>query len=321
MCIRDSAKTVNAGKGKGLYPSEGGYSTKQTIGAIYTMIGVTLFTWWGTYMSAEFKGAGQRKRQLSTMVGAGLGQGLLVFVGMVIFLHTVGYNFFASALSGNFSSGPVGSAGYAYFSALATGTTGVVTVLALTFIGWLLPGLYINQAMVQRGFFTWSFDRLAPRKLADVNPRTHTPIVAIVTTFVVGAAAAAWVVWDNNFFKIFAIMQVFAYIPIVFVGVSAMLIKRRRPDLYEGSAGQWRVAGIEILPVVGVLSILAGVFSLGLVYYFHVNLGLVGGYYTLTLLAPVIVLVAALVWYMAARSVGSREGVDLALAYKAIPPD
>ena len=313
--------TVNKAKGSGLLPSEGGWSTKETIGAIYTMIGVTLFTWWGTYMSAEFKGAGQRKRQISTMVGAGLGQGILLLISIYIFLHTVGYDFFTSALAGNFSAGPVGSAGYAYFSALATGTAGIVTILALTFIGWLLPGLYINQAMVQRGFFTWSFDNLAPSKLAEVNERSHTPVIAITVTFIVAVASAAWVVWDNNFFKTFAIMQVFAYIPIVMVGVSALVIKWRRPDLYNGSAAQWKVAGIEVLPVAGFLSICTGSFALALVYYFHENLGLTGGYYTLTILAPVIVLVAAAVWFLGARSIASGHGVDLDLAYKAIPPD
>jgi APA family basic amino acid/polyamine antiporter len=314
-------KTINAGKNSGLYPSHGGYSTKETIGAIYSMIGVTLFVWWGTYMSAEFKGAGQRRRQLTTMVGSGLGQGLIMLLALWIFLHTVGYDFFVSALAGNFTHGPVGSAGFAYFSALVAGSTGIVVVLALLFIGWLLPGLYINQAMVQRGFFTWSFDRLAPNRLASVNDRTHTPVTAIALTLLVGAGAAAWVVWDNNFFKIFAIMQVFAYIPIVFVGLSALLMKYRRPDLYEGSPAQWRLFGVEVLPVVGALAIVVGCFSLALVYWFHTNLGLLGGYYTATILAPVIVLVLAGIWYFGVRAFRLRQGIDISLTYHAIPPD
>jgi APA family basic amino acid/polyamine antiporter len=315
-------KTVAAGAGQGLYPSEGGYSTKETIGAVYSMIGVTLFTWWGTYMSAEFRGAGPRRRRRNTMVGAGLGQGLIVLVTMVIFLHTVGYNFFTSTLAGNFSgTGPVYSAGYAYFSALANGNTGIVIILGLTFIGWLLPGLYINQAMVQRGFFTWSFDRLAPSKLSDVNERYHTPLVAIVVTFVVGVAAAAWVSTDTKFFAKFAIMQVFAYIPIVLVGLSAVLMKSRRPDLYEGSAAQWKVGGIEMLPVCGAFSMFTGLFSMALVYYFHENLGLLHNYYYATILAPAIVLVVAAIWYTVAKSVVRGEGVNLDLTYRAIPPD
>ena len=127
-------------------------------------------------------------------------------------------------------------------------------MLALTFIGWLLPGLYINQAMVQRGFFTWSFDHLAPSKLAErqrplahAGGRDHRHVRRRRRLGGVGRL--------DNFFKAFAIMQVFAYIPIVFVGVSAFVIKRRRPDLYDGSAAQWRVGGIEVLPVVGLLSV------------------------------------------------------------------
>src|SRR5581483_2184401 len=80
-------KVVAAGHKAGLATSGAGYSTKNTVGAIYSMIGVTLFVWWGTYLASEFRGAGQRKRQLSTIVGAGVGQGLLVLLGIFIFLH------------------------------------------------------------------------------------------------------------------------------------------------------------------------------------------------------------------------------------------
>ena len=48
--------------------------------------------------------------------------------------------------------------------------------------------------MVQRGFFTWSFDGLAAVKLAEVNERSHTPVIAITVTFIVAVASAAWVV-------------------------------------------------------------------------------------------------------------------------------
>src|SRR5205814_1932386 len=150
--------------------------------------------------------------QLVTMLGAGLGQGLIVLLAMLIFLTTVGYNFFTSALAGNFSAGggTVGTAGYAYFSALVAHNTFFVSVLSLAFIGWWLPGLYINTAMCQRALLTWSFDGLTPKRAGDVNGRTHTPIVAILVTFVIAVPAAAWVAYSSNFFKIFAVMQLFA---------------------------------------------------------------------------------------------------------------
>ena len=116
-------------------------------------------------------------------------------------------------------------------------------------------------------------------------------------------------------------MQVFAYIPIVIVGISALLIKTspsRPVHRFGGAMDGRRRRGA---PLAGLLSILTGSFALALVYYFHENLGLTGGYYTATILAPVIVFVAAAVWYLVARGVASGQGVNLDLTYKAIPPD
>lgn len=317
-------KVVAAGHQAGLATGGVGHSTKSTVGAIYSMIGVTLFVWWGTYLSAEFRGAGQRKRQLTTMLGAGLGQGLLVLLGLFIFLRTVGHDFFASALAGNYSQGggTVGTAGYAYFSALVAGNTAAVIFLALLFIGWWLPLLNVNLAMTQRAVFTWSFDGLLPSSFGRVSARWHTPIAAIATSFVTGAGCAAWVAWGGpNFFKIFAIMQFFAYIPIVLFGLSALIMRRRRADLYVGSPAQWRIGGVDVLPLAGLGATLWGLFAIFLVFYFHKNLGLVGGYYTATYIAPFVVWAAAVLWWYTARTVRRREGIDLDLAYRAIPPD
>jgi basic amino acid/polyamine antiporter, APA family len=316
-------KTVAAAGKAGL---AGPFSGTSTLGAIYSFIGVTMFVWWSTYMSAEFRGANQRRRQLTAMVGAGLGQGLLLFVGMAIFLAAVGRVFFAGALSGAFTAGPVGSAGYAYFAAIASGSNFVAVILAIVFIGWLLPGLYINLAMAQRALLVWSFDGLLSPRASKVNDRTHTPVIAITISLVLAIAAAAWVSFSPNFFRAFAIMQLYAYIPIVLVGIAAVLMPSRRPDLFKGSPADWRPGGIPVLQVCGGLSALVGVFAIYLVIRFHTNLSLTndpGGfpYFTLTWLSPLIVMGIGGIWYYIARSVRRSQGVDLDLAYKQIPPD
>ncbi len=316
-------KTIAAANKAGL---GGGYDATQTLGAIYSFVGVTIFVWWSTYMSAEFRGANQRKRQFVSMVGAGLGQGTLLFIGMAIFLGSVGRVFFAGALTGSYTAGPVGSAGYAYFSALASASNVIAVILAIAFIGWLLPGLYINMAMCQRAILTWAFDGLIPQRAAAVNRRTHTPVFAIAATAVLAIAAAAWVAYSPNFFRAFAIMQLYAYVPIVLVGLAAVLMPIRRPDLFKGSAADWRVGGIPVLQTMGSVCAVVGVFAIYLVIRFHTNLGLVntpGGfpYFTFTWLSPLIVFVVGAAWYYIARAVRKSEGIDLDLAYKQIPPD
>ena len=157
------ASAVAAGAKQNLYPGGHGYSTSSTIGAIYLAAGVTIWTFWGTYLSSEFKGAGVRRRQMTTMVGTGVANTIGLILLLVVFTHTIGYNFFASSVAGNFhgvGNGAIGTAGYVYFGALVANNSIVVTLVALAFLGWWVPAIYINIAVPHRALLTWSLDGL-----------------------------------------------------------------------------------------------------------------------------------------------------------------
>jgi basic amino acid/polyamine antiporter, APA family len=313
-------KTVAAGAGSGLYPTHG-YSAKDTIGAVYYTLSNIVFCWVGAYTAAEFKGAGQRKRQLQTMLGAGVGQAVLVMIAAAIFLSTVGYDFFVSALSGNYT-GPGGTtaglAGYLYFAGVAAPSTVLVVILSIAFMGWWMPGLYVNIGMAQRALLSYSFDGLLPKPLAYVNPRTHTPIVAIGIVLIGALGGAAWVSYSTGFFTVLGIMLLLSFVPMVFVGISCMVLKRRRPDLYRGSAAEWRLGGVEVLPIAGVGCLLVSIGAIAIALYFHKQLAF--DFWKAAIL-PIAVMVGAGVWYAVARAVRRRQGVDLDLVYRSIPPE
>jgi basic amino acid/polyamine antiporter, APA family len=316
------AATVHAGSKLGIYPSHGGYSVSQTIGCIYYGILVTIWTFWGTYLSSEFKGAGQRRRQLGTMVGTGIFQTLALLLALFIFLHTVGYNFAASALAGNFTyigNGSVGSAGYVYFSALVARNALLVTIIAIAFIGWYLPSVYINISMPQRALLTWSFDGLMPQGLSKVNERTHTPIRAIVVVLILCIPVSIGLAYSANIFEFIAIATLFGYLSICLVGVSAMVVKWVRPELYRGSPADWKIGGIDVLPVAGAGCFLVGAFSVFLALYYHQDVGL--KYVGATELAAVLAFVVPALWWVATYYIRRRQGVDLSLAYREIPPE
>jgi APA family basic amino acid/polyamine antiporter len=315
-------KVVAAGATAGLYPTNG-YSGNATFGALFYGISATIWIWWGTYMSAEFRGAGQRARQLRSIVGTGVVQGLLILAGFAILVHGVGYNFLVSALAGNFSgpgSGAAGTASYAYFAALVAGSSIWVTLLAAAFVGWWLPGLYINMAMPQRAILTYAFDNLLPKRLAAVNERTHTPVVAIVGMFIIGTLGAAWTAYSTSFLTVYSILVLFAVIPVIFTGVAAFLMRWRRPDLYKNSAAQWRLFGIEILPIAGLGCAAVGALFIFLVIYFRAQL--LPNNFAITMVAPFGVFAVAAVWYWFARSYRKqREGINIDLQYRVIPPE
>ncbi len=315
-------KTLKAGASSGAYPDHG-YSTKMTIGAIYYALTISIYIYWGTYLSAEFKQGGQRRRQLAAMWGAGLGNLAVLLLAILIFMKTVGYDFFVSAFSGNLNApgaaSGVGSAGYVYFAGLVASNTALVAILSFAFLGWFLPACFTQAAMVQRAIMTWSFHGLLPKRFASVDDRTHTPGVAILTTAVVSIPLAVWIAYSDNFFQYFAIAAVSAYPSLVLIGITATLIKRRRPDLYRGSSAEWRIGGVEVLPVVGVLCSLMGAAAIFLLFYFHKNVGL--KYTTETAIYLIGMFVIGAAWWFGVREYRRRQGVDIGLAYKTIPPD
>ena len=315
-------KVVAAGATAGLYPTSG-YSANATFGALFYGIAATIWIWWGTYMSAEFRGGGQRGRQLRALVGTGVVQGLLILIGFAILVHGVGYNFLVSALAGNFNapgSGAAGTASYAYFAALVAGNSIWVVLLAAAFVGWWLPGLYINMAMPQRAILTWAFDSLLPKRLAAVSERTHTPVVAIIGMFIIGVLGAAWTAYSSSFLTVYSILVLFAVVPVIFTGISGLLIKWRRSDLYNNSAAQWKLGGIEVLPITGLLCAGVGFLFIFLIIYFRAEL--LPNNFAITMVAPFITFAVAAVWYFGARAYRRQsEGVDIALQYTVIPPE
>jgi amino acid transporter len=296
-------------------------SLKATLGGLYYWMTNALWIWFGTYISSEFRGAGQRKRQLGAMVGTGVVQTLLILLVVVIFLHTVGQDFLIASLNGEFepAQGLISTASYVYLSALVAGNTFLVVVIAIAFIGWWLPGQYVNQAMVQRALVTWSLDGLLPTSVSRVSNRTHTPLVAIAITLVMTIGTAALAAYYASFSQIFLLIVLFGYVPILLVGISATVMKWRRPDLYRHSPADWRVAGIEVLPVLGVGCTVVGAGLIGLALYFHAELGIEHITTPLAALAGLVVVCA--VWVAAARAIRRGQGVDLDLVHREIPPD
>jgi APA family basic amino acid/polyamine antiporter len=315
-------KTVDAGIKAGLAPDHGGYSARSTFGACFYGMAVLIYAFWGTYLSAEFKGAGQRRRQLLSMNGAGFTCLIGLLAIIFLFLHTTGYNFFVSGLAGNYAgpgSGSIGVASYVYFSAIVASSTVLVVIIGLCFVGWFLPAAFINLSMPQRALMTWSFDGLLPRKLSEVNARTHTPIAAIVLTWIVCIPIAAFLAYTSKFFAVVGVNTVFSFFSIVLVGVSAAIIKWRRPDLYNGSPAEWRLGGIEVLPIVGVVCAAVGALGVFLGFYFHTELGIV--YFHGMIVASIGVFVLAGVWWLLAGAIRRSQGLDLSAAYRSIPPE
>lgn len=310
--------TVAAGQKAGIvYPDKSGYSVKSTIGAIVVAYGLTFAASQGVYMSGEMKGAGRRRRQLSTMFVGGYGQAVILFLTVLVLTSTLGYNFFASASNGHLAI-PV--APYSnFFVGIATGSTPVAGILALMFLFGIMPWLYSNAAILYRGPFAWAFDGLVPRRITSVNKRTHTPILAIVIMTALSIGVTVWAAFTLSFLTVFAYLTLFGYFTVIMVSIAALAMPRRLPDVFRGSAADWRIKGVPVLPIVALITILWNTAMIALIIWFHTNLGV--PHIGIAIAALCGTIAGGIVFYYVARAVQRSRGVDISLAYRAIPPE
>lgn len=312
--------TINAAVKNGVQLPDraGGHSTGNTLGAIYPIIGAAImWVWWGVYLAAEMKGGGRRNRQLSAIFGAGLGQGLLVLVGALIFFKTVGYDFFAAANSGTYGV-PV-EPFFGFFAAIGVHSNLVAILISFAVIFSFPPAVYINLAMCQRAPFAWAWDGLAPQWLTKVSDRYHTPVAAILLTCALCIATTAWAAFSTSFATIFTIFTLCGFVTIAITGLAAVTMAWRRPELYKGSAADWNVLGVPVLLVAGIGALAFTALMVVEAIRFHTALGVSS---LAELLGPPVgVIVVGALYYLGARVYQKSRGIDLDLAYKTIPPD
>jgi amino acid transporter len=313
-------KVVHAGAGKGIYPSDGGYSFKETLGAMFVWVGFTIWVFYGAYVSGEVRRAGDRKRMLTSLLGSGAIQTLFVLVSIIVFYKAVGQDFVISAAAGNQS---VGVATFPYYAALATGSEALAVIIAIGFLFWALPVLAAGMYPIYRGFFVYSFERLLPPRMSRVNTKTHTPLYAIALMALLSIIDTAFNAFNANFSVALTLAELPSFFVIFFVAIAALVMPWRRPDLYKGSQADWKIAGIPVLPVAGALAAVFSAFLIVLPFFYQTQLGLNTHSWlpAATAIAPVAAVVIGIIWWYIARARNRARGINMDLMYKTIPPD
>ena len=313
-------KVVEAGAGTGLYPSEGGYSTSNTIGSMFQALGIVIWCFYGTYLAAETRRASQRGQMMRSFVGAGVIQSLCLVLTLIVFFQAVGQNFTISAIAGNLGiNANIDLNAFSFLLALSARNEVLICIIAVIFLFWVPPLINNFLVILQRGLFVYSFERLLPSWVASVNERTHAPVISIGIAGGLSMAMSAWAAYGSSFITVLALAGLFPLFSIFATGISGIVMKRRRPDLYKGSPAEWRPGGIPLLEISGVGACLVSAFGYFALLNWHENYGNVHPVWTAV--TPFLIIGIGMAWWFVARAIRRREGVDLDLMYQAIPPD
>ncbi|HVB59739.1 MAG TPA: amino acid permease [Ktedonobacteraceae bacterium] len=315
----NSFQAIQNSAAKSGFTFTGAHPFSATLPVVAIIMTFMMWNWWSVYIAGELKSAGNLRRQLSIMIGALVWDSLFMIVGVLLLYHAAGEKFIADInyLTGTTAYTLPVQPYYNLMASIAANSPVFAVLIAISFLFWNLPAMFPNTFMPVRTIFAWSFDRILPGRLSDVNERTHTPIPAIITASIIVLAILVWSVLTTSFFTLLSMGVLAGVVTILTVSVAAICFPFRRPELYKNSPANISILGIPVLIIVAVLS-MAVIIGLAYVVLTYPQLGIVPWQGFLFMGSLVVV---GLLIYFIARTVRKSQGVNLDLIYRELPPE
>jgi amino acid transporter len=306
----------------GIQPNPGDMNA--TLPTVFIIMTFMMWNWWSVYLSGELKSASNRGRQLSIMFGALVWDVAFIALGAALLFKVTGYDFMVAVNTAGNTAYAIPTAPWYHFMASLVYNIPVLSFLIVgSFLFWSLPAMVGNTFMPIRTLFAWSFDRLLPERLSDVNERTHSPVVAIVTEMVIITLMLIWSITSTDFITWLTLGVLAGVVCVVIVGVAALVFPSRRPDLYKASPANMTLAGIPVLYIVAPLSILVMIFLTWCTLAFPA-LALGGDFdknwWQVPSFMGMIVVIGLVIFY-GAKLIRRSQGVDVDLVYRELPPE
>ena len=322
--------TLAAGEAAGaITPLMGG-----SIAAIFLAMGYIVFfnMWpnWGATLYGEVRGATDFKRNFYGMGAALLATTVLGAILFLLIEKTMTWKWFMAANGAwwNYAWGyttevpplpvwpyPAMLAGFMVPNRLFQAV--LIIAMSAWWFGWS-GTVFLSSTRV---IFAAAFDRLLPEKVAEVEPRTRTPIYALllmVIPSVIIGALFAFNIWN---FKSLTLCSTLV-IAVTFLGstIAAILLPFIKKDLYEASPiAKFKIFGIPMISIAGVIF---AAFLIFLLYQWLIDpneLYGIGIKNTSSMIYMGAMYLLALAIYIGFRVYRKRQGINVNKIYDEIP--
>jgi APA family basic amino acid/polyamine antiporter len=300
------------------------FSMVGTLSMMGMAAGNLSYAYWGITNIGEIKSAGNLKLTTIQVVGASI-------------LITTVWVMLAAVVVGAFSQEFLGSLSWHFWNWTSTAEAfgaepflstlvcvilgnpilqGLVLFGALCSIYLYMPGILIGNT---RYLFAMSFDRVLPSQISRIDKRFNSPVVAIVLLTIVT--------------EIWIILMTFVagtgdwITSVVFVTVAAQLMtciagivfpfRKSTKAIYEASpAAKWKLGPIPVISFFGFL----GAIWLSYFIFLYLTIPELGMTSPLSLTFMGALFLIGFVMYFVVRAYRKRQGIDIDLAYREIPP-
>lgn len=296
-----------------------GFSMNNTWPTFAAIASLSLYSWLSIYISGEVRRAKDTTQMKIMSLASFVHIGIAVILS-IVFFWKFGHDFFVAvnALGGTESYPFAAPPYYTFLTSIAGGSTLLAWWLFISFAVAYPLLILPNVTIAVRTLFAWALDGILPSRFARVSSKTHAPNYAIGLTVIISIIVLYWAVKnEGGFLSVLFEAVLLQLVTMILLGISAVLLPYRRPEVWRASATTERFLGIPIVAIAGGLAtvLLAGIFF---IYLHYPELGIDKGHFYRDC---AIVLGAALLTFFIARTVRLRQGVDVDKLAMEIPPE
>ncbi len=322
--------TLTAGTAAGAAAPLTGGTFAAIFAALPFIVFFNLWPNWGSTLYGEVRGATDFRRNLWGMAGALIVTTILAIVFLLLINKTITWDFYMNANAAwwgslwGTSSTPSPLPVWPYPALLAAFISPsrivqlvVVLLMSLWWFGWA-GTVFLSSTRV---IFAASFDRLLPEKVSEVNPRTHTPVIALALMVIPSIIISALFAWNVFNFQSLTLDSTLV-IAVTYLGstIAAIILPYTKPDLYNASPiAKFKLFGFPLISVAGVIF---GGFLVYLLYAWLIdpnrlyNIGLMN---TSSIIFIVVLYLVAAGIYTGFKLYRKSIGIDIDKVHQEIP--
>jgi len=269
---------------------------------------------------------GGETKHASRQVPIGLLAGLFVIAISTAIMGYLTYNVFGyDFISATAYYGFSGASGYPllgapypnYFLAILYPNPIFNWFMLISVIAWQLMVMALIGLVATRVLFAWSFDRVVPSAMADINERFHTPVKA--ATVVSIACFVFLILTVYNFLGTY-VSLILAQTSLYFLTmIAAVLYPFLKKDMFTRTPS-WankKVGGIPILSILGGI----GAILLLVNFYYLFASPAVSGVSPMSAVVVSVSYVIFIVLFYIVKAYRKSQGIDLRYVFQEIPPE
>jgi amino acid transporter len=316
------SKIIADGRAAGYHAHVSGahFALGATLLAMPIAFGIYGYTFFGAYVGSELRSPrrnGRRAMFIALGIAAALG-GLLTILMVSVF----GTDFLGAATilsnAGN-KAYPFSAPSFPFFYvSMLAGSTFLEALIGISFVAATAMLVIPSLMMATRALFAWSFDRIMPIRAAEVNERTHSPIIANISILIFSLAGLAFVVYAQpsllGLFFTTGFAQVLCF---CVLGVAGLVFPFRRKALYATLPGRRYLGRVPTMTIVAA----AAIVYWGFIAYVYAVEDVFDANSTQGWIAIGVLWGLGILIYPYSRWRNARRGIDLDLAFRELPPE